>query len=48
MSLILRCCLYLRYQSNETLRKMQGWSSDDREMEVIDVEHVKEYILSNA
>jgi hypothetical protein len=27
---------------------MQGWSSDDREMEVIGVEHVKECIFSNA
>jgi len=29
---------------------MQGWSSDGREIEVIDVKHYKEYtcILSNA
>jgi len=48
--LVLSCYLYLRYQSNETLRKMQGWSSDDREMELIDVKHFKKYtcIHSNA
>jgi hypothetical protein len=40
--------LYLWHQSNETLRNMQGWSSDDREMEVTDVEHVKECTLSTV
>jgi len=45
---VVRCYLYFRYQSNETLRKMQGWSSDGREIEVIGVAHDKEYTLSKA